>query len=241
MIDSAVWSLIRTDLKALGDKIKELDPNVELISLTENHENIKNKIREIDRDLEQLVQESNEFDNEKLSDFMAFGKKLRQNVSRLKKTKSILVNDVQKLETQIINIKSKIDTQEKLIDVNVEYIESSKEKVQLYVNHFIESVRVQIHNKSISVLQLKLKYYSKNNTTKKVLSDGNFRIDDGLDKFITLVIDKNNTLKIGLYKEAKRIADENIQHFLNKIDYRNQFTQFKYVKLKLYDKRYGND
>ena len=242
MLDSTLWSLIRTDLKALGEKINELDPNVELISLSERLNNIHHKLSEIDKDIYELEKQANNFSGEDVSGLIEFGKKLQLNLNRLKNQRKPMINESKILETQIRTIKSKIDTKEKLVNINVEYIESSKEKIKQYINHFIESVNLQIHDREKSVLQVKFKYYTigYRGVISRDKEHGSMRIDDGLDKFVTVVIDKKNTNNLKLYKATKRISNEVISSFISQIDYKAQFTEFDYFKLNLYSEKYGD-
>ena len=192
MLDSAIWAVIKSDIKAFSAAVKQFNPDEEL----RRTENLIFKLKE---------QISNiELELENISDFKIVLKKLKNHktasdniadigkqISKYDKQLGKLNDELLLLESKKRSIEAKGNNLNTIINSNLELIEKSKDTVKSYINFFIDKINIQFHSVRFTIVKIKLKYYTRSKNNKE-FSD--------LDEYVFLLIDKHQTLNIKLYK-----------------------------------------
>lgn len=156
LVDSAVWSLIKTDLPKLSQKINEINPDEYLAQLETQLTNFIDKENEIQN-----------YINENLEILKTIGRLSNPNVLELIQSTGKKLENLEAELNQIQQEKSKIesnklmifDRQSNIQDVindNLLTIESSKELLKKYINIFVDEITIIEHNKKHSVLKINI-------------------------------------------------------------------------------------
>lgn len=184
LLDSAVWSLIKTDLPALSKKISEINPDEQLelisnhlINLNEREQEIKNNI---DENLAVLESVSKLRTSNKLDLIKSTGVKIEKLETELDK----IEKEKARIEIDKVLLNEKQTDIETVINDNLIEIEKSKELLKKYINFFIDSIVVLEHNIKYTILELAIK--------------------DGMSSYLSSVIDDFST-KYGKIVEVKHL------------------------------------
>jgi len=208
LVDSAVWSLIKTDLRELSKKINEINPNEYLSQLDIHHANLNNRENEIQNNI-----------NENLEILKTVGKLSSPNVIGLiqstgKKLENfeIELNKIQreksKIESNKLLIFDKQSNVETVINDNIGTIESSKELLKKYINTFVHRIDILEHNTKYTILDVSIRDYTYLDYSQHVMNiPENFPVVKGsqyifLDKTVT------RNIKGAYYKEKYNWDDK---------------------------------
>jgi len=210
LIDSAVWSLVKSDLPALSQKINEINPDTYLVEMESHLINLTNRESEINISI-----------NENIAILSSVGKLTSPNIIQLIKDTG---KKIEKLESDLIKIeqeKSRIETNkllihnkqnnvEQVINDNLEAIEASKEQLKKYINAFVHRIDIIEHNTKYTVLEVAIRDYtyltSFNDLILSKIPD-NFPVIRDLEY---IILDKRITrdIKGAFYKENIVFNDE---------------------------------
>jgi DNA invertase Pin-like site-specific DNA recombinase len=191
MMDSVVWSFIKTDLKALSEGINENSPDADLAGIRNQKKHINGRIKEISKEVDELkagLKNSITSRNFDLSDIVAT---FQSRIVKLDNEKGRLENELGKLEMKEEIKSSKLKNVEDVVMSNLPTIELSKELLKFYVNYFIDHILILFHDKNFTIIGLRFKspvteqfIYNPNNSHKTS------------DELTHLIIDKRTTLNI---------------------------------------------
>jgi site-specific DNA recombinase len=203
LIDSSVWSLIKSDLVNLSKKINEINPNIELKAIENQLINLQNKIEEIESDEKLNYTRLNNIKRNKNLNLLEYESNIFNELNNLDKEKTKILNEILKLESSKSLIDSRIKDLETIINQNLPNIESSKELLKKYINSFVEVIKIIRQDKRFTVLEVFLKdlsiseLYEKSTLFSPITKQSYF-----------LIIDKKVTRDIKLYITKLNYTDK---------------------------------
>lgn len=218
MLDSSIWCLIKTDLKTLSKVISKFNPDVEIIKLKESIIELEKRRDEIEEDISTNFQSLKGFKKLKNTSTAQFQNQILSKVTKLDKEKGEIENELTKLKYNLSVNNIEIDDSYKLISKNINSIEESKDMIKKYINLFIGSIEIILHNSSYSIIKvkysttiikMKIHRHLMEMTQKKKLQE---IIDDsGLELDTYIILDKNHSQDIKTYKSTKPIYSSPIK------------------------------
>ena len=161
LIDSAVWGLIKRDLPALSKIIGEINPNIEIAALKLQKTNIANENLGIDREINHLRRSLTNTREYKNIDFSEDIDILHRKILKADRKKGKLESELALIESKLLMVHDEQLDVESVIMSNLTTIESSKDMLKQYVNHFIESITIIDHNRERTILKVSFKYFTK--------------------------------------------------------------------------------
>jgi len=214
MIDSAVWNLIKSDLKTLTKTIHVHNPDKNIANLKTSKLNLEQRLKEAKESISsfnQYISQANMFSKssstETISIFMS-------KIAKLDKEKIYLESELYKIDSELeINSVDSPNYYE-IINNNIDAIEKSKELLKKYINLYVEEIRVLSHNSRFSILKIKFKIYGKYRVVESISNRSRIIEDAELDKYVFLILDKRNPNNILCYKTSdflEIIDDETIK------------------------------
>jgi len=250
LIDSTIWSYIKSDISSIWDYLVELKKDHELFELQIN--NLKNRKSTLIQNLDSKNRRFNALVfHDELSEKESF-EEYQRSANKLKK-------EIQKLDSEIISLNEKIlidkkeyqeNLDQRIID-DIDKIEINKKRIEQIVKLFIKEIELIFQNVRFSVIKIKL-------------NDGlttNSNSTDYKNYYSHVVIDKRETNKIRVIKvidfihfdtdsfyfknqkiELNQLFEKkwNTGDLINVFQENNQMNifikEFQYVKLNLFDK-----
>lgn len=225
MIDSAIWCLIKTDLKILSNTITTQNPDKDSVLFKENLLFLEERIDIINSEINSYLlslKAFNEMKNISTADFIS---SMQNKMIQLDKEKGQIEIEISKLKTNIKIQNQKLHNIDQIINENLELIESSKDSLKKYINLYVERIETQMHNSKFTVLRVFFKIHGNLNFKKS--------FDGELDDAMLLVIDKRVTQKIKLFKSKFYLC-----HFSNRFHKGNKIIIVDYNKRK--NNNYGH-
>jgi DNA invertase Pin-like site-specific DNA recombinase len=202
MLDSAIWSLIKTDLSLLSETINKFNPDENIEILKKNKLSIENKLKSIESEkiqLENGLITSTIHRNINLSNLIAT---FESRIKKLSKDKNILQNELLKVENQFLISEKKLLNIEEIIVKNIDSIENNPTLLRRYISYFISRIEILSHDKKFTVLKITFKVYGK----ERRIVDFNGRldyVDPDYSIFTHIILDKRKTLNIKAVKVTK--------------------------------------
>jgi DNA invertase Pin-like site-specific DNA recombinase len=202
MLDSAIWSLIKTDLSLLSETINELNPDENIEILKKNKLSIYNKIKSIETEIIQLENgliASTKHRNINLSNLIST---FESQIKKLSKDKNFLQKELVKVENQFKISEKKLLNIEDIIVNNIDSIENNPILLRRYISYFINRIEILSHDKKFTVLKITFKACGK----EKTIVDFNGRleyVDPDYGIFTHIILDKRKTLNINAVKITK--------------------------------------
>lgn len=206
MMDSTVWSLIKTDLKLLSETINKINPDENLNSHKINELSIKKRLDSISSeilDLEKGIIKSSGHRNVNLSKLIsAFDSR----INKLSKEKEQLHKELVKIKNQIKLVSKKSQNVEEVIIKNLKEIENSRELLKKYIMYFVKRIEILSHNKQFTILKIHFKQY--NVVEKRIIHpDGKVEIPDNeFGVFTFIFLDKRTTRNIKAIKATRNLT-----------------------------------
>lgn len=259
MFDSAIWCLIKIDFGTLSKVISKFNPDREVVNSKKIIFELKKKLDEIDEEINLNIQSYNDFNKYKNTSMSELFKQMKSRMDKLDKEKGKVLNEISKERLKISVKNFGIDDSYKLIENNIKTIEESKELIKKYINFFVDSLDLILHNSRYTIIKvnyskmiIKMKIQdqllsnSQKMTVKSITNDSDLK----LNTFI--ILDKRNPQKIKSYKTEKSIiaTEQNdsimfgiknitkgVKVSLGELDSetnKSSFSQFKFEKLNLY-------
>lgn len=205
MIDSAIWSLIKSDLEALAKLITEYNPDEEIVRLKNYRLNIENQLNEIELAVKNELALFESLSKKRSFDFGDKLSQLDSNIENFSKKKN-------KLEKELANIKLNLNIKNtdstdyyQIITKNLVKIEQSKLLVKKYTNLFVDNIEIIQHDLKYSIVKVNFKYFTKSPITK--FEYNMTKISDSELNYQTFfILDKNRTLDIKMVKTNVQIS-----------------------------------
>lgn len=202
LIDSSIWSLIKSDFQLLIDQVLEQNPNINLVELKQQITNINTRIASIQEEVK-LVTDSL-IHIKKLSNinFSDFAQKQQKKLEKLDKEQGQLDLERLRIENEVVRIETTVIDQVEYNDTYIKEIEGSKELVKKYVNILVNGIEVLEHETTHTLLKVtfnrsNIKFNPVENISLVRLGDTNI---EPMFYAMFLLIDKRVTRKIKLTK-----------------------------------------
>jgi DNA invertase Pin-like site-specific DNA recombinase len=199
MIDSVIWSLIKSDLFTLSKLILKENPDKELERLKNSKNKVKTEIKGIDEDVKSLNNSLKSIGNMKSIDLSTFLKSIEMRLSKLNKDKKVLENELSKI---LISLSVKEDDKKEnyeSINKNIGKIESSKELLKKYINLFVNEIDIILQSQRFTIIRINFKIESDTFRPFSSLYPNNPEYEI-LEKYTHLILDKKNTQEISVYR-----------------------------------------
>jgi hypothetical protein len=205
MLDSAIWSLIKTDLRLLSETINKFNPDENIELLKTNKLSIENKLKSIESDATQLENgliTSTIRGNINLGNLIST---FESRIKKLSKEKETLQKELIKVENQFSISKQQSMNIEDVIVNNIDSIENNRILLRRYISYFISRIEILSHDRKFTILKITFKAYGK----ERRIIDLNGKleyIDPDYGIFTHIILDKRNSLNI----KAVKITKENL-------------------------------
>ena len=204
LLDSLVWSTIKSDIKLLAYSINQINPDLDYKNLEKNLVSIQNKCFELDNEISDmnkkiaiLINSNSKNSIESLE--VAVGKNDRLNYEREKYEKELNI-----IRRKIDIGKNRIENIDEVITNNIDKIESSKDLLKTYTNYFVKSIKILYQTNRYSLIEIMFKHESED--LPLVDESGKMRFSDGHIQGTTwLIVDKSITKNPQILKCTKMI------------------------------------
>ena len=209
MLDSAIWSTIKSDLYLLSKEIFENNPDNILKTLKEEEENLKKRQGTLEEKFKMEL-----LSYEKIRSMRNFNieehlKKFKLNIDRLDAEKRIVDQELNSITVKRKMLEEeKIHNYEEIIKNNIEKIENDKALLKFYTSLYVGGINILYQGVKHTILEINIKKASSdiNRSWKDAVKHlGDIR----LEKKIYLLIDKTITLNIQIRKITRMFTVEN--------------------------------
>lgn len=201
MLDSAIWSLIKTDFYTLSKVISSYNPDLEIIQLKKSLTVLEKRVVEIDQELVSLNQSLKAYHNQKSLSLNKFLETIETKAIKLDKEKNNLENEISKIKVNLLSNSVDFSQLFKSIKPNLDLIEESKELLKKYINLFVDELEITLHNTRFSIIKVKFKINS-----RSMVDFGAVKLVKGvtpvfeIESTTTIILDKRNPQLIKSYK-----------------------------------------
>ena len=206
MVDSAIWSFIKTDLKALAKSINSINPDLDFKLLNNQKMQLDQQINKNNTEVDELqraIKATLNVTNINLSDTIG---SFQRKINALDKQKGELEKELTRIELGILIQQNKIDDIQAVIENNVETIESSKTMLRDYIRYFIKKIDVLFHDSKFTIFKIIF-----TNSSIHELQGWDYKaIEEPENKLLRttyIILDKRRTLNI---KAIKSFAPLNL-------------------------------
>jgi DNA invertase Pin-like site-specific DNA recombinase len=202
MLDSAVWSLIKTNLRLLSETINKLNPDENIEILKTNKLSIENKLKSIESEaikLENGLITSTIRGNINLGNLIST---FESRIKKLSKDKEILQKELVKVENQFSISQKKLMNIEDVIGKNIDSIENNRILLRQYISYFVNRIEILSHDKKFTILKITFKSYGKERRIINFNGEVEY-VDPDYGVFTHIILDKRNTLNIKAVKITK--------------------------------------
>lgn len=210
LIDSAVWSLIKSDSPALSQKINEINPDEYLVQLENHLNNFIQRENEIKEEIVRNVAILKSVSKSKSTNVIELIENTGNKIGKLEKELLKIENEKIKIESNKLLIYDKQSNVEAVINDNISIIQNSKELIKKYINSFIDAINIIEHNNKYSVLEIVIKDFTVSKEYTDYFGD---KMKTQLE-LAYIVLDKTITRNInGVYFKAQS-ASKDYQKYL---------------------------
>jgi hypothetical protein len=199
LLDSAVWSVIKSDYELLKRTISENNPNEKL-------ESIEKALHRIDSKIKTLKTSQDEIEKKMMTAFRKGRVSLYEQLEEegdkleveLKSWESTFKNHLLEKEA-LINSREDALT---IFENTIEKIEGSQELLRKFINLFVNYISIIHHSQRFSVIKINFKRIS--DVREVLVNYGNtpFRTDGEIEPFVNVILDKRLTLNIKAIKST---------------------------------------
>jgi len=199
MLDSAIWSLIKSDLELLAKQIVENDPKEESIRQKLALENLEFKEKELRERVKKENQRYDVYISNPDSVEQDFFKKFEVKIKNLNESIKQIINEKAKIETAQSIKNEELNNIEFVINSNITNIESNKLLLKKYINIFVKNINVHLHGKRFTIISIEFNehgnnYLEKQNNGIAIYHEAHY------NKKTFVILDKKQTLKIRAVK-----------------------------------------
>ena len=199
LLDSAVWSVIKSDYELLKRTISENNPDEKLERIEKALIGIDSKIKTLRGSQEEIEENMmRAFRKKRKSLYAQLEEESDKLEVELKSWESTYKNHL--LEKEALN-NSKEDAKT-LFENTIEKIEGSQELLRKFINLFVSHINIFFHNQRFTIIKINFKRIS--DVREVVVNHGNkiFRSDGEIEPFVSVVLDKRLTLNIKAIKST---------------------------------------
>ena len=211
LIDSAVWSLIKSDLPALSQKINQINPDEYLIELDNHLNNFIVRENEIKNEIFENVTILKNIGKLTSVDVIGLIENTSKKIGKLESELAKVEKEKIKIESNKLLIIDKQDNVESIISDNLSTIENSKELIKKYINSFVDTINILEHNTKHSVLEVVIKDFTINKDYIDYFGD---RLPIQLELGY-IILDKTITRDIKGYYFKAQTANNNYKNYLD--------------------------
>ena len=166
LIDSAVWSLIKTDLPMLAKEIKKINPD--LISINLSFEKV-----ELEKKKQQLKTKA-ELENKRIDILMRNSNIGIDNFDTYEKSINKISKEIQTIDERLVQIQQLLNLHrnntasslDKFITNNLDKIQKDRNQLRQYVQTFIKDLSLIYHDSNFSIIKVRFKRFSDPRITK---------------------------------------------------------------------------
>lgn len=210
LLDNAIWSLIKTDFYLLSSVIANYNPNNEIEQLKRSKRLLEERVVEIDGEVSLLNDSLKGFSNFNNISGITFINTLSSKSSKLDKEKSQLLNQISKIEMQLLASDVDFGNLSYTVLPNLALIEKSKELLKSYFNLFISKIHIHLHNTRYTIIEVNFNLHSHHPITElsvdnKMLDKLNMSPDIEISPKTWLILDKRVTQNIIAYKTTEEL------------------------------------
>lgn len=209
LIDNAIWSVIKTDSKALGKQIEKLNPNLELVDLEAQRNNLLLREEEIQLEINAIGNNLRNFSNLKYIKTRAIEDSQMKRLEKLDREQGKIQQELARVETSRISIEKESSNTESILSINLDKIEGSKELLKKYINLFVKEIDITQHGVKYTVLRITLKYYTQNQYISRIQK----KQDKNFYQYCYIIIDKRVTRQIKLIREKAHQKEQESKLF----------------------------
>lgn len=205
MMNTAVWSIIKTDLDLLSQSINEINPDKNIKTLKASESNIKNRLQSIESEIAQLQKSLISATAHRNVDLSGLISAFESRIIKLSKEKQNLQKEAYQLENQFQIAQKRLMNVEAIITDNIDAIENSQALLRRYITYFVKNIEILNHNKRFTTLCIHFRTYAV--LEKKIVHpDGRIeKPDNEYGPFTFVLLDKRRTLDIKAIKITRAI------------------------------------
>ncbi len=212
LLDSVVWSTIKSDLAVLSKEIFENNPDNVLKTLQDEEQNLKDRQIKLEEKFNaelksfEIIRGMRNFNiDEQLPKFTA-------TMDRLQIEKNEVDQAINSIQVKLKMMENeKHQNYEQIILNNIQLIEKDKSLLKHYVNLFVSQINILFHSSKHTILEIGFKKTS-NDFNLKLNIDSKYAKDLPIEKKTYLLIDKTVTQNIQIRKITRsfKIEGENL-------------------------------
>ncbi len=206
MLDSAIWSLIKTDFYTLSKIITKYNPDKDIAQLKKSLTILEERVIKIDEEIFTLNQSLQGFNVSKSSSLKKFVDTIQSKALKLIKEKDYLDNEISRIKVNSLTKDVDFTNLFESIKPNLDLIDKSKELLKKYINLFVEKIDITLHNSSFSIIKVTFKIDSGYGVDiSKIKLIPGVTIDFPITPTTFIVLDKRRSLQIKSYKSNLNI------------------------------------
>ncbi|UUW11335.1 recombinase family protein [Flavobacterium plurextorum] len=160
LIDSAIWSFIKTDLPELSRKINEINPDEYLVQLNNHLLNLVEREKQVQNSIDENLAILKSVGRLTSTGVLQLIEDTAKKIERLENELSKIRQEKSSIESNKLLIYDKQSDIATVINQNIVKIESSKEMLKKYVNSFVDHINILEHNMKYTVLEVVIKDFS---------------------------------------------------------------------------------
>lgn len=210
MLDSTIWSLIKTDLYTLSKIISKYNPDKNISQFKKSLSLLEGRITEIDEEISILNQSILNFKSLKNISTKNFFDTLQSKLSKLDKERGGIENEISKIKINLLTKEIDISNPFESIKTNLELIDKSKDLLKKYINLFVEKIEIILHNSSYSIIKVTFKINSRYEVdVSNIKLPPGVEFDFPIESTTYVILDKRQSQKIKSYKSNLTIKTTN--------------------------------
>lgn len=224
MMDSVIWSLIKTDFYLLSKVISNHNPSNEVEPLKKEISLLEERKTEIDKEISSLSESLKGFKNFKNISTFDFIKTITSKLHKYDKERSRIENQISK--NQLILMSKEIDFSNLFSSVkpNLDLIERSKELLKRYINLFVSKINIVLQSTRYTIVEVNFNLYSSHPITELKFPSKRkgVKLFSELKSKTWVVIDKFNSQQIKTYKTTEDLRLTNDKKGIKITDTKSQ-------------------
>jgi site-specific DNA recombinase len=205
LLDNAIWSLIKTDYYLLSKVLSNYNPNNDIESLKNSKMLLEQRFAEIDSEVSLLndsIKGISSFNN--ISGISIIST-LESKLKKFDKEKGRLLNQISKIENQLLSIEIDFSNLSNTVQPNIELVENSKELLKKYINLFISKIYIVLHNTRYTIIEVDFNFHSYHPITElsQINIDNNAVVE--IKPKTWIILDKRITQNVVAYKITEEL------------------------------------
>ena len=201
MIDSAIWSLIKTDFYTLSKVISSYNPDKQIINQKKSKKILEKRLNEIDEEIMALNQSLKRFSNYKNVSTKSFIDTIHTKVLKLDKERGNVENEISKIKVGLLATNIDFSNLFDSLRPKLDSIEESKDLLKKYINLFVDEIGIVFHNQQYSIIKVNFKIDSRSMidiSAVKLIPGVTPRFE--IESITNIILDKRDSQRIKAYK-----------------------------------------